>query len=428
MNLLLVGSGGREHALAWSLSQSPRVSRVFVAPGNAGTALLRGHNAPVRNVPIAASDVTALLAFAQQNDVGLTVVGPEAPLAAGIVDSFRAAGAAIFGPTQAAAQLESSKAFSKAFMQRHAIPTGRAELVHEMGAGMAALDRFSTPPVIKASGLAAGKGVIVPATRAEAEAALQGMLVDRLFGEAADTVLIEERLQGPEVSVLAFCDGCTARLLPAAQDHKRLLDGDGGPNTGGMGAYAPAPLLSPALMGFVEEQVFAPALAGMAAEGHPYVGVLYAGLMLTPDGPRVLEFNCRLGDPETQVLLPLLESDLVEVLEACLRGELAEADLRWKEQAAVTVVMAAGGYPGPYAGGDSIVGLADAEAAGCLVFHAGTAATETGQVVTAGGRVLAVTGVASTLAAAAAQAYAGVAQISFAGAHYRRDIAAQSPG
>ncbi len=431
MRLLLVGGGGREHALACSLCRSPRVTQLWVAPGNAGTGLMHAGGAPVANVPIAADDVAALLAFARSNAVELTVVGPEAPLAAGVVDAFQAAGLAIFGPTQAAAQLESSKAFSKQFMQRHAIPTGRAAIVSSMKAARAAMADFAQPPVIKASGLAAGKGVVVPASWGEAEAALASMLQEQRFGAAGATVLVEERLQGPEVSVLALCDGSTARLMPPAQDHKRLLDGDGGPNTGGMGAFAPSPLLTPELARFVQEQVMAPTLAGMAAQGTPYVGVLYAGLMLTPDGPRVLEFNCRLGDPETQVLLPLLESDLVELLLACLRGDLAAAELRWRAQAAVTVVMAAGGYPGAYASGAPISGLEEAAASGCTVFHAGTALggaravlDDAGGVVTAGGRVLAVTGLGDSLAAAAARAYAGVERIHFEGAHYRRDIGA----
>jgi phosphoribosylamine--glycine ligase len=431
MKILVVGGGGREHALAWSLRRSPAVEQILVAPGNAGTATMQGPGAPVANVPLAATDVASLRAYARDNRIDLTVVGPEAPLDAGIVDAFQAEGLPIYGPSQAAARLESSKAFSKEFMARHAIPTGRAETVTDYASAREALRRFDAPPVIKASGLAAGKGVIVPATFAEAEEAIRSMLVDGRFGQAGATVLVEERLQGPEVSVLAFCDGRTAQIMPAAQDHKRLLDGDGGPNTGGMGAYAPAPLLSPDLLAFVEEQVMHPTLEGMAAEGLPYVGILYAGLMLTPDGPRVLEFNCRLGDPETQVLLPLLESDLADLLQAGVDGSLAMRTLRWREQAAVTVVMAAGGYPGDYASGLPISGLPSTDAqlgedGGALVFHAGTALDEAGRTVTAGGRVLAVTGVAPSLHEAARQAYATVEGIAFEGAHYRRDIAARA--
>ncbi len=420
MNLLLVGGGGREHALAWSLRRSPRVETLFVAPGNGGTARMEG----VRNVPLAADDVAGLRAFARATAIDLTIVGPEAPLAAGLVDAFQADGLPIFGPTQAAARLESSKAFAKQFLLRHNIPTGQAALFTDFDAARDHLHRLDphSPPVIKASGLAGGKGVIVPASLAEAEAALRAMLVERQFGAAGELVLIEERLAGPELSLLAFCDGHSLCLLPAAQDHKRLLDGDAGPNTGGMGAFAPAPLLTDALRATLEEQVLRPTLRGLAAEGMPYVGVLYAGLMLTPDGPRVLEFNCRLGDPEAQVLLPLLASDLVDLVQACLEGRLAKFDLRRRAEAAVTVVMAAGGYPGPYATGQPIAGIGDAERAGCLVFHAGTR-LEGGQVRTAGGRVLAVTGVAESLADAAAEAYQGCDLIRFADAHYRRDIA-----
>ena len=416
--ILLVGGGGREHALAWKLAQSPRVSRIYVAPGNGGTARL----ACAENAPLGAEDVGGLLAFAQRVGVDMTIVGPEAPLAAGIADAFQAAGLRIFGPIQAAAQLESSKAFSKRFMLEHGIPTARAATFTELAPALAYLDTLPAAPVIKASGLAAGKGVIVPETKAEAAAALRAMLAGRAFGAAGDTVLVEERLSGPEVSVLAFCDGMTARVMPAAQDHKRLLDGDGGPNTGGMGAFAPSPLLTPALLAEIEKQVLAPTLRGMAAAGTPYVGVLYAGLMLTADGPQVLEFNCRFGDPETQVILPLLESDLLDVVDACLAGTLEETPIRWYAQAATTVVLAAGGYPEAYTTGDPISGLAEAEAAGCLVFHAGTRAAD-GQVVTAGGRVLAVTGVADSIGAAAARAYAGAGAIRFAGAHFRTDIA-----
>jgi len=425
VNILLIGGGGREHALAWSLRQSPQCDRLFVAPGNGGTATLPG----VENIPIRADDVTALRDFAAAQDIALTIVGPEAPLAVGVVDAFQAAGLPIFGPTQAAARLESSKDFAKQFMRRHAIPTGQARSFDALEPALDYLHGLAAMPVIKASGLAAGKGVILPSTMAEAEDALRAMLTERQFGDAGDTVLLEERLVGPELSVLAFCDGKTLRVLPAAQDHKRLLDDDKGPNTGGMGAYAPAPLMTPALQAQVERKVLYPALRGMAAEGMPYVGVLYAGIMLTPAGLRVLEFNCRLGDPETQVILPLLESDLVEVLHACVTQRLEDVALQWRPASAVTVVMAAGGYPGPYAGGAPIRGLAAAEALGCTVFHAGTA-LENGEVVTAGGRVLSVTGIAPTLPEAIARAYAGIGEIHFEGAHHRTDIArrAAQPG
>ena len=418
MNLLLVGGGGREHALAWSLRHSPLCDRLFVAPGNGGTASLAG----VENVPLRADDVTALRDFAVAQAIDLTIVGPEAPLAAGIVDAFQAAGLPIFGPTQAAARLESSKAFAKEFMQRHAIPTGVARSFDALEPALDYLHGLAALPVIKASGLAAGKGVILPNSMAEAEAALHAMFTERQFGDAGDIVLLEERLVGPELSVLAVCDGKTLRTLPAAQDHKRLLDDDQGPNTGGMGAYAPAPLMTPALQAQVERKVLLPALRGIAAEGMPYVGVLYAGLMLTPAGLRVLEFNCRLGDPETQVILPLLESDLVELILACVEGRLDTVEMQWQDATAVTVVMSAGGYPGDYATGDPITGIATAEDLGCMVFHAGTALRD-GQVVTAGGRVLSVTGVASTLPDAIEKAYAAIAHIDFTGAHHRSDIA-----
>jgi phosphoribosylamine--glycine ligase len=341
----------------------------------------------------------------------------------GIVDRLQAAGLRSFGPTQAAARLEGSKAFSKEFMRRYAIPTADAATFTELEDALDFLESLDAAPVIKASGLAAGKGVLLPASKDEAAHVLRAMLVERQFGEAGATVLIEERLAGPELSVLAFCDGVTARIMPPAQDHKRLLDADQGPNTGGMGAFAPSPLATPELLAEVERTVLQPTLAGMAAEGSPYVGVLYAGLMLTDAGPKVLEFNARFGDPETEVILPLLESDLVEALLACCAGRLAEVELRWRPGAAVTVVMASGGYPGNYATGLPISGIEQAEAAGCTVFHAGTRA-EQGQIVTAGGRVLAVTAAADDLPAAAARAYAGVNDIHFEGSHHRTDIAA----
>jgi len=418
MNLLVVGNGGREHALAWKLRQPPRVEKLYVAPGNGGTALMQG----VENVAIAATDTSALIDFARTNQIDLTIIGPEAPLAEGIVDAFQSAGLRVFGPTQSAAQLESSKSFAKAFMLRHNLPTAAAATFTDFDSAAEFLHTLSALPVIKASGLAAGKGVVVPATLEEAEAALHAMLVDEVFGASGATVLIEERLIGPELSVLAFCDGKVARLMPGAQDHKRLLDGDQGPNTGGMGAFAPSPLATPELIRALEEKVFVPALAGMATEGNPFVGILYAGLMLTSDGPKLLEFNCRFGDPETQVILPLLESDLLDIVEACVEGRLDEIEIRWKSGAALTVVMASGGYPGEYGTGESISGIAEAEADGAIVFHAGTKANEKG-ILTAGGRVLAVTATAPSIVEAAARSYAAVEKISWRGAHYRTDIA-----
>jgi phosphoribosylamine--glycine ligase len=417
MNVLLIGSGGREHALAWKLAQSAQVKQIFVAPGNGGTHTL----AKCENVEISATDGANLREFVENRGVDLTIVGPEAPLAAGVVDVFEAAGLPVFGPTQAAAQLESSKAFSKRFMLRHGIPTGEAGIFDDFDDAVRYLRGIDGAPVIKADGLAAGKGVIVTDSKEEAAATLRSMLLDRRFGAASDTVLVEERLFGREASVLAFCDGTTARLMPAAQDHKRLLDGDVGPNTGGMGAYAPSPALTPEVLAEVEERVLRPALAGMAAEGMPYRGVLYAGLMLTDDGVKVLEFNCRFGDPEAQVILPLLESDLVDVVMACIEGRLAQAEIRWSSEAAATVVMASDGYPVEYTTGVEITGIEDAEAAGCVVFHAGTKWLD-GRLLTAGGRVLAVTGLGRSVSEAAAQAYRGVERIYFNEARYRRDI------
>lgn len=417
VRVLLVGSGGREHAIAWKLCRSPRLSALYVAPGNGGTGAL----AKTQNVDVGAEDIGGLVDFAVRRQIDLTVVGPEAPLVAGLVDALQAAGLQAFGPTQAAAQIEGSKVFSKRFMQEMGIPTGQAQVFGEFDAAVAYLYSLPNLPVIKASGLAAGKGVILPQSKGEAEAVLHDILVERQFGAAGDAVLIEERLAGPEVSVLAFCDGRSVRLMPAAQDHKRLLDGDQGPNTGGMGAYAPAPLATPKLLEVVEREVLLPALDGLAAQGAPYVGVLYAGLMLTEDGPKVLEFNCRLGDPETQAILPLLESDLLEVMLACVEGRLAETEIRWSGASALAVVLASGGYPGKYATGFPIQGIERAEAQGCAVFHAGTVVRE-GALRTAGGRVLAVAATGADLAQAALRAYAGSAEIEFDGCHYRRDI------
>ncbi|HMN28397.1 MAG TPA: phosphoribosylamine--glycine ligase [Caldilineaceae bacterium] len=417
MKLLLIGGGGREHAIAWKLVQSPHVEQLFVAPGNGGTCALP----KTENVPLAMSDLPALRNFAKERRIDLTVVGPEAPLVAGVVDLFQRAGLAIIGPSLAAARLEGSKAFSKEFMQRHAIPTARAAIFSDYGRAIDHLHQLDTPPVIKADGLAGGKGVLLPETMGEATQSIAEILLHRRFGEAGATLLLEERLHGPELSVLAFTDGESFCLLPPAQDHKRLLDGDLGPNTGGMGAFAPSPLATPALLAEVERSILRPTLAGMQTEGAPYVGVLYAGLMLTSTGPQVIEFNCRLGDPETEAVLPLVESDLVEILLACTNGTLDRVKLRLRDQSAVTVVMAAGGYPDHYTSGHPIHGLAKAEAQGALVFPAGTTHSN-GQLVTSGGRVLTGTGLGATLHAAAEQAYAAVACIEFAQAHYRKDI------
>jgi len=423
-SLLVIGNGGREHALAWKLAQSPRVARVLVAPGNGGTALAGGK---ISNVPVAADDIPMLVRLANDENIDLVVVGPEAPLAAGAVDAFQAADIRCFGPSQAAAQLESSKAFSKAFMQRHDIPTARYAVFTDFEQALAYTQSVDHPVVIKASGLAAGKGVLLPETADEAESALRLIMTDRAFGAAGDEVVIEERLAGPEASLLAFSDGHSVALMPAAQDHKRVFDGDLGPNTGGMGAYAPAPVMTPRLLEKARRSVLQATVDGMRAEATPYIGILYAGLMLTADGIKVLEFNCRFGDPETQVILPLLASDLLDVFDACLDGTLDQLDVRWRDGAAATVVAASEGYPGPYPRGCEITGLAEAESLpGVAVFHAGTALASDGRVLTDGGRVLAVTATGDDLAAALARAYSGVEQIRYQGIHFRGDIGAKA--
>lgn len=344
-------------------------------------------------------------------------------LARGVVDEFQAHGLKIWGPSQAAAQLETSKAWAKAFMVRHRIPTGAYASFTSFEAAQAHLLKQEAPVIIKASGLAAGKGVVLPQTRDEAETALRQMMLEKQFGEAGDEVIIEEWLTGSEVSVLAFCDGAVARVMPPAQDHKRIFDRDQGPNTGGMGAYAPAPICTPELLQQIEATVLQPALEGMRQEGSPYTGILYAGIILTPRGPQVLEFNCRFGDPETQVLLPLLKTDLLEIIEHSLSGDLASLAIEWETGAAATVVLAAEGYPGPYEKGKPITGLAEAaRQEGVILFHAGTRLAEAGQIITDGGRVLNVTGVASNLPQALERAYAGVQQIQFEGKQYRTDI------
>lgn len=417
MKLLLVGSGGREHALAWKLAQSPGLTRLWVAPGNAGTA---GAGPQVENVAIPADAVRALTAFARKRQIDLVVIGPEAPLAAGLADALRAAGIAVYGPDQRAAEIESSKAFAKAFMVRHGIPTARYAVFRSHDEALRHLLTVDYPVVVKASGLAAGKGVILPTCADEAEAAVREIMLDHAFGAAGDEVVIEERLEGPEVSLLAFSDGIQVRVMPPAQDHKRVLDGDQGPNTGGMGAYAPAPVAPPALVATWTETVLQRAIDGLRAEGRPFIGTLYAGLMLTADGPKVLEYNARFGDPETQVIMPLLDSDLLTVLHACATGRLEAFDVRWKAGAAACVVMASEGYPGSYPKGRVISGLTRT-APDSVVFHAGTDLAD-GQVVTAGGRVLAVSGWGDDIRTALARAYATVDHLGFEGAHYRRDI------
>ena len=417
INVLIVGSGGREHALAWKVAQSPRLSQLFVAPGNAGTSSVARHT---QNVPIAAEDIAGIVAFANEQAIDLTIVGPEGPLAAGLADRLRATGRLVFGPSQAAAQIESSKAFSKAFMQRHHIPTARFAAFTDFQAALKHLLTIDYPIVIKASGLAAGKGVILPDCADEAEAALRQIMLAHEFGAAGDEVIIEERLSGEEVSLLAFTDGVTVKPMPTAQDHKRIFDGDRGPNTGGMGAYAPAPICPSALAEEFTRSILQPTIDGLRAEGCPFAGVLYAGLMLTADGLRVLEFNCRFGDPETQAILPLLDSDLIDITEACAMGRLAEVDLRWQQGSAACVVLAAEGYPGKYPNGREILGL-ESSFENAVVFHAGTKLID-GKVVTAGGRVLGVTGWGQTLNLALNNAYAAIDRIAFEGMQYRKDI------
>ncbi len=453
MRILVIGSGGREHALAWKLAQSPRVTDVFVAPGNGGT--VGGKMTPVA---IAAEDIFSLVAFAQKNAIDLAVVGPEVPLAAGIVDAFQVAGLRAFGPVQAAAQLEASKVFAKQFMVEEGIPTAPGAAFTDYGAALAYLQQLDGPVVVKADGLAAGKGVLVCETRAEAENALKQIMVERAFGAAGDKVLIETRLEGEEASLLAFCDGATVVPMLPARDYKRALDGDHGLNTGGMGGYCPSPYLTPELVNEVTRRVLQPAVDGMRRRGTPYVGVLYAGLMLTAAGPRVLEFNCRFGDPETQLLMPLLDTDLVDIMLACIEGRLASVPIAWKPLVSVGVVLASGGYPGDYekgkrisesanrrmangesvnqrigesanrrmANGESVnqrIGESANRGGNVILFHAGTK-LENEALVTSGGRVLAVVATAPTLPEARERAYEGVKHVYFEGMHYRTDIAA----
>ncbi len=419
MKVLVVGNGGREHAMAWKLAQSPRVQQVYVAPGNGGTA----RDKTLVNVPI--TDIPQLRQWAQDHQIGLTVVGPEAPLAAGIVDDFRAHGLRIFGPTQKAAQLESSKAFSKAFMARHHIPTAEFETFTDPVAAHAYVDRKGAPIVVKADGLAAGKGVVVAMSLAEAHEAIDFMLVDNTLGvthnEGGARVVIEEFLQGEEASFIVLCDGKNVTALATSQDHKRLLDADQGPNTGGMGAYSPAPVVTADVHARAMREVIMPTIKGMEKDGIPYTGFLYAGLMIDEQGkPKTLEFNCRMGDPETQPILMRLKSDLVEVMLAATSEGLDKIELEWDRRVALGVVMAAAGYPLNPRKGDAITGLpADAEDA--MVFHAGTTEKD-GQILTSGGRVLCVTALADSVRLAQQKAYQTASSIQFDGMQMRKDI------
>jgi phosphoribosylamine--glycine ligase len=415
MKLLVIGGGGREHALAWKLAQSPRVQKVYVAPGNGGTATETG----VENVPLAGT--RELIDFCRREHIQLTVVGPEAPLAEGIVDAFRDAGLKIFGPTRAAAQLESSKDFAKRFMVRHGLPTARHRSFDDAAAAKAYVAEQGAPIVVKADGLAAGKGVVVAATREEANAAIDAMLGERRFGAAGARIVIEEFLAGEEASFIVMCDGTHVLPLATSQDHKRLRDGDQGPNTGGMGAYSPAPLVTPKIHARVMRDIILPAVNGLAQDGTPYVGFLYAGLMIDAAGtPRTLEFNCRLGDPEAQPILLRLKSDLLELIEHALAGTLDQAEAEWDRRCALGVVLAAAGYPEEPRKGERIDGI-PAPAPDCRVFHAGTR-LQGDALVTSGGRVLCVTALGDSLRIARMRAYEAVERIRFGGMQFRRDI------
>lgn len=422
MKVLIVGGGGREHALAWKCTQSPMVAEVLCAPGNAGTA----HEPAVRNVAIAAHDIDALASFAADEAVGLTIVGPEAPLVAGIVDTFAARELPCFGPTRDAAVLEASKSYTKAFLERHCIPTAAYASFDDVDAAFDYIDGQVVPLVIKADGLAAGKGVVIAADHAQARAAARAMLVDDAFGAAGARVVVEEFLVGEEASFICMTDGTSAIPFASSQDHKARDDGDTGPNTGGMGAYSPAPVVDAKMSELIMQEVIAPTLAGMRADGRPYSGFLYAGLMIDSAGvPRVLEYNCRFGDPETQPILARLKSDLVGACLSVLRGEAGTVTLEWDDRAALGVVLAAGGYPGSYAKGATIKGLeptsAGVRGAQTLVFHAGTRMND-GDCVTSSGRVLCVVGLGAKVSDAQRAAYGRVAQINWQDMYYRRDI------
>jgi phosphoribosylamine--glycine ligase len=419
MKVLVVGGGGREHALAWKAAQSADVEKVYVAPGNAGTA----REPQMENIAVGAEDIEALISFAKDNAIGLTIVGPEAPLVIGIVDAFEAAGLRCFGPRQAPAQLEGSKAFTKDFLARHNIPTAWYRVFTEIDPAIAYIEEKGAPIVVKADGLAAGKGVIVAQSNAEAIAAVRDMLEANTFGEAGSRVVIEEFLAGEEASFIVMVDGKNILPMATSQDHKARDEGDTGPNTGGMGAYSPAPVVTPQIEARIMREVIEPTVNGLASEGMPYTGFLYAGLMIDADDtPKVLEYNCRFGDPETQPIMLRLQSDLVALCNAALDGKLDAVTAQWDPRASLGVVLAAGGYPGDYNKGDVIHGLPDAETEGEKVFHAGTALNEHNDVVTNGGRVLCACALGDTVAAAQQRAYTLVDRISWNNMYYRRDI------
>lgn len=418
MKVLVVGSGGREHALCWKIAQRPG-TEVYVAPGNIGMVDV----ATLVNIKV--DDIAGLVDFAKAEGIDLTVVGPELPLTLGIVDAFQEAGLACFGPNKAAAKLEGSKAFSKELMKKYGIPTAAFDTFTDVEKAKAFVDEIGVPCVVKADGLAAGKGVIICMTREEADKAIEDMLTDHAFGDASATIVIEEYMVGPEVSVLAFADGKSVLPMVSAQDHKRIFDGDKGPNTGGMGAYSPAPVYTEALSAEVNKTIIEPTIAAMAAEGTPFTGILYTGLMLTEKGPRVLEYNVRFGDPETQPIMVRMKSDIVALFQACVNGKLDEATLEWHDEAAVCVIMASGGYPASSEKGVPIHGLDDIAAEEAIVFHSGTAEKD-GEIVTNGGRVLGVTAKDATIKGAIDKAYAAVEKINFDHMQFRRDIGARA--
>lgn len=418
MKILVIGSGGREHALCWKLAQHPD-AEIYAAPGNIGMIDV----ATLVNIKV--DDIQGLVDFAKAEAIDLTVVGPELPLTLGVVDAFQEAGLACFGPNKAAARLEGSKAFSKELMKKYNIPTAAFDTFTEVAPAKAFVDEIGVPCVVKADGLAAGKGVIICMTREEADKAIEDMLSDHAFGDASATIVIEEYMEGPEVSVLAFADGKHVLPMVSAQDHKRIFDGDKGPNTGGMGAYSPAPVYTEELSKLVNETIIAPTIAAMAAEGTPFTGILYTGLMLTEKGPRVLEYNVRFGDPETQPIMVRMKSDIVDLFQACLDGTLDQATLEWYDEAAVCVIMASGGYPASSEKGVPIYGLDTIAEEDAIVFHSGTALKDD-QIVTNGGRVLGVTAKDTTIKGAIDKAYAAVEKITFDHMQFRRDIGARA--
>ncbi|MFL0557673.1 MULTISPECIES: phosphoribosylamine--glycine ligase [Paenibacillus] len=421
MDILVIGAGGREHAICWSLAKSPKADKIYCAPGNAGIGQI------AELVPIQVNEFEKLAAFAEEKRVGLVVVGPDDPLAEGIVDVFEAKNIPVFGPRKNAAHIEGSKTFMKDLLKKYNIPTAVYEKFDNYEQALQYLQSRPVPIVIKADGLAAGKGVTVAFTREEAETALKNIMIDKVFGESGSQVVIEEFLEGQEMSILSFVDGETVRPMVAAQDHKQVYDGDKGPNTGGMGTYSPLPHIADSIIKEAIETIIKPTAKAMVAEGRPFRGVLFAGLMITPDGkPKTIEFNARFGDPETQVVLPRLKSDLLEIFLAAVNGTLDQVDIEWSEEAAVCVVLASGGYPASYPKGLPIQGLEEAQAAGALVFHAGTGKNEAGEWVTNGGRVLGVVGRGSSIAEARDNAYEAANLITFEGKHQRSDIAAKA--